>query len=205
MWWTCVRTDWYVGGRRRVCDHAGVHQSTPLRVFTYHLRAAASLSAAQIKSVVDQQRQRRARMQHTAVAQWRQGTLCRRDQSVLKPPIYTYFSALNLRVSLPSVLWHCCLGVRNSIQPVKILWLGADVVTASLKSRLLIFPCTIKSRSSLLAVIWHPLTRVVPEKGRKTVVVKRLWCLHGYLSGARCKWFAYAPADATATHHLLLH
>jgi len=31
-----------------------------------------------------------------------------------------------------------------------------------------------------------------------------LRCLHGYLSGARCKWFAYGPADATATpssHH----
>jgi len=24
-------------------------------------------------------------------------------------------------------------------------------------------------------------------------------CWHGYLSGARCKWFAYGPADATAT------
>jgi len=27
--------------------------------------------------------------------------------------------------------------------------------------------------------------------------VARYW--HGYLSGARCKWFAYGPADATAT------
>ena len=27
--------------------------------------------------------------------------------------------------------------------------------------------------------------------------VVRYWC--GYLSGARCKWFAYGPADATAT------
>ena len=24
-------------------------------------------------------------------------------------------------------------------------------------------------------------------------------CWHGYLSGVRCKWFAYGPADATAT------
>jgi len=24
-------------------------------------------------------------------------------------------------------------------------------------------------------------------------------CWHGYLSGARCKWFAYGPADATVT------
>ena len=30
--------------------------------------------------------------------------------------------------------------------------------------------------------------------------VVRYW--HGYLSGSRCKWFAYGPADATATRHL---
>ena len=47
----------------------------------------------------------------------------------------------------PLVFWHSWLGVRKSIQPVKI--------------------------------------------------VMRCW--HGYLSGARCKWFAYGPADATAT------
>jgi len=32
--------------------------------------------------------------------------------------------------------------------------------------------------------------------------VVRYW--RGYLSRARCKWFAYGPADATATHRLLL-
>jgi len=37
--------------------------------------------------------------------------------------------------------------------------------------RLLIFPCTIKSRSSLLALV----TQVVPKKGRKTVVVVVDW------------------------------
>jgi len=35
--------------------------------------------------------------------------------------------------------------------------------------------------------------------------VHKNWCWCGYLSGAKCKWFAYGPADATATHHLLLH
>jgi len=30
-----------------------------------------------------------------------------------------------------------------------------------------------------------------------------LGCWHGYLSGARCR-LAYGPADATATHCLLL-
>jgi len=30
----------------------------------------------------------------------------------------------------------------------------------------------------------------------------RYW--RGHQSGARCKWFAYGPAEATATHHVLL-
>ena len=29
-------------------------------------------------------------------------------------------------------------------------------------------------------------------------------CRRGYLSGAKCKWSAYGPTDATAPHHLLL-
>ena len=30
-------------------------------------------------------------------------------------------------------------------------------------------------------------------------------CWRGYLSGMRCKWFAYGPADVTATYHLLVY
>jgi len=58
---------------------------------------------------------------------------------------------------LPSVLWHCRLGVRKSIWPVKV---------------------------SLM----------------------KCWC--GCLSGVRCRFFAYSPADAIAIpkpHHLLPH
>ena len=54
---------------------------------------------------------------------------------------------------VPSVLWHCWLGSRKGIRPVKIWVVG---------------------------------------------------CWHGYLPGARCR-LAYGPADATATHCLLLH
>jgi len=35
------------------------------------------------------------------------------------------------------------------------------------------------------------------RKGIQPVKVVRYW--HGCLYGERCKWFAYAPADATAT------
>jgi len=38
--------------------------------------------------------------------------------------------------------------------------------------------------------------------GRKGIWPVKIWVVrnwHGYLSGARCKWFAYCPADASAT------
>jgi len=35
--------------------------------------------------------------------------------------------------------------------------------------------------------------------------MRQVRCWHGYLSAARCRWFAYGPADATAIHRLLLH
>jgi len=63
---------------------------------------------------------------------------------------------------------------------------------------LLIFPCTIKSRSSLLAP--------AQPGGHGKRAVKRLWCdvmwcgmRRCYLSAARCKRFANGPSDATAT------
>jgi len=37
---------------------------------------------------------------------------------------------------------------------------------------------------------------------RKSIQPVKKWvmrCWHGYLSGARCRWFEYGPADATAT------
>jgi len=47
----------------------------------------------------------------------------------------------------------------------------------------------------LPSVLWHCWFGV-----RKSIwPVKVMRCWRGYLSGARCKWFAYGPADATAT------
>jgi len=68
--------------------------------------------------------------------------------------------------SRPSVLWHCWLGGRKGIRPVKDMgdgggrhWLLVRMEWCpsgwSLCLPLLIFPCTIKSRSSLLAPA-HP-------------------------------------------------
>jgi len=62
------------------------------------------------------------------------------------------FSRLHIIMPSPSVLWHCWLGGRKGIRPVKNWMVG----------------------------FWR-----------------------GYLSMAKCR-FAYGPADATATHCLLL-
>jgi len=44
---------------------------------------------------------------------------------------------------------------------------------------------------------------------QEELLARKNWVMgywHGYLSGVWCMWFAYGPADATATHthHLLL-
>jgi len=59
--------------------------------------------------------------------------------------------------------------------------------------------------ATLLPLAFSALTLLVGwQEGhpacKKTGVVR---CWHGYLSGARCR-LAYVPADATATHCLLL-
>ena len=53
--------------------------------------------------------------------------------------------------------------------------------------------------------IFSPLTLLVGrQEGHPACKKTRVMgCWHGYLSGARCR-LAYVPADATATHCLLL-
>jgi len=46
-------------------------------------------------------------------------------------------------------------------------------------------------------VLWH--CWLGGKKGIRPVKNRVLRCWRGYLSGGRCKWFAYGPADATAT------
>ena len=113
----------------------------------------------------------------------------------------TYFST-----HLPSVLWHCWFGVRKSIRPVKIEWWDVGVV---------IF---LQRGADCLHMVHRLLPRLYPQwfylsvlwrcwlGGRKGIRPVKNWvvgCWHGYLYGAMCK-LAYGPADATATHCLLL-
>ena len=60
----------------------------------------------------------------------------------------------------------------------------------------------------LIRVVWSAFSALTHcwLGGRKGIRPVKNWvvgCWHGYLSGARCR-LAYGPADATATHCLLL-
>ena len=73
-----------------------------------------------------------------------------------------------------------------------------QVILHCVEMHVIAFSATAFSALTLtLLVGWHE-GRIQPVK--KWVV----GCWHGYLSGARCR-LAYSPADATATHCLLLH
>ena len=55
------------------------------------------------------------------------------------------------------------------------------------------------------SLLWLDLTWHYRFGGRKSIwPVKNwlMWCRHGYLSGTKCKWFAYYSAGATATNRL---
>jgi len=78
---------------------------------------------------------------------------------------YIYFICCFIYFELPSVLWCCWLGGRKGIRPVKVWGDGGGghwLVRVewhpagwSVCLPLLVFPCSIKSRSSLLALA-HP-------------------------------------------------
>ena len=61
--------------------------------------------------------------------------------------------------------------------------------------------CVYSSPVFVPSVLWH--CWLGGRKGIRLVRNRVVGCWHGYLSGARCR-FAYGPADATATHSLLL-
>jgi len=76
-------------------------------------------------------------------------------------------------IKLPSVLWHCWLGSRKGIRPVKTAWWdagvviclgrGADLHIAQLMPLSLTVSCS--SNSRLILPFWYRLTHVVSNKG----------------------------------------
>jgi len=53
----------------------------------------------------------------------------------------------------------------------------------------------------LPSVLWHCWLRITKSIWPKKIWVMRCW--QGFLTAARCKWFAYVPADANATQSSL--
>jgi len=105
----------------------------------------------------------------------------------------------------PSLPWHCWLGVRKSIWPIKIEWRGVGVVIclergADCLHMVQLMPLHPKSLSSLASFksrlvipFWYRLTHVVLEKrplnGCSIVVVAvstELWIVRKRLTGWNC-------------------
>jgi len=61
-----------------------------------------------------------------------------------------------------------------------------------------LLPVIIFAFSALTLLVWHQEEHLACKKSSDEM-------LAGHLSAAKCKWFAYGPANATATHHPLLH
>jgi len=80
---------------------------------------------------------------------------------------------------MPSVLWHCWLGIRKNIWPVKIEWWGVDVVIClewgAYGWHMVCYhktPSSLTSfKSRLVLPFWYRLTQIVLEKRPLNVVV----------------------------------
>ena len=88
---------------------------------------------------------------------------------------------LNWQYTLPSVLWHCWLGHRKGIWPVKNWVVGCwHGYLSGARCRLACGPadstathCLASAKSRLVLPFWYRLTWVVPEKGLQNVCVAR--------------------------------
>ena len=85
-----------------------------------------------------------------------------------------FYPRISKWVSTPSVLWHCWLGGRKGIRPVKklsggvLVWLSvwSEVQTCIWPSWCHCHSLSLASvKSRLVSPFWYWLTRVVPDKG----------------------------------------
>jgi len=100
--------------------------------------------------------------------------LCAIIQLVIKRGLLHHVSNKNNYLSTCTVFWHCRLGGRKGIRPVKTRWWGAGVVIRLQRGADLhngsadichchsLYLASIKSR--LVLPFWYRLTRVVSEK-----------------------------------------
>jgi len=98
-------------------------------------------------------------------------------------------------------IWLLCVFVRLGWE-----WVSTAVISAVTSHTLL----TTLNNSSMIVTLWiihslfitHVLEFDTVGGIRKSIRPVTNWVMRywrGYLSGVRCKWFAYGPADATAT------
>jgi len=85
---------------------------------------------------------------------------------------------------MPSVLWHCWLGGRKGIRPVKKEWCGGGMVICLERdsdlhmAQLMLLRLTVSSvKYRLVLPFWYRLTWVVVEKGPLNVCVCVCVCL----------------------------
>ena len=120
-----------------------------------------------------------------AIVSWQQMTVTSLHPKHMKLQIRVPYVTLQPRPYLkvqyfyrnvPSVLWHCWLGVKKSIRPEKIDWWGAGVVIClervadclhtvqlvPMPSQNPIISCLIQIRTGLTS--WYSVTQVVLEK-----------------------------------------
>jgi len=131
-----------------------------------------------------------------------------------------FYTDYNLCLFVPSVLWHCWLGVRKSIRSVKIEWWRVGVIIclehgADCLHTVQLMPLHPKT-PIIFCIIWiqtgftflvpaypgcpgkRPLNGCSAKLRQERHPACKNWvvgCWHGYLSGASCR-LAYVPTDA---------
>jgi len=107
--------------------------------------------------------------------------------------------------TLPSVLWHCWLGGRKSIRPVKTEWWGVGMVISLERgadlhmAQRMLLPLSLASvKSRLVLLFWYRITWVAPEKGRLN---GRVWHQLDHMQTI-CIWLQ--TDNCTTPHHSII-
>ena len=105
-------------------------------------------------------------------------------------PVFSFPEIGNVQTSFPGI--RKCMAGRQCFQTA--LWAMCTALSSLCIDSLLVLQCSAFSALTLL---------VGRQEGHPACKNWAVGCWRGYLSGARCT-LAYSPADATATHCLLL-
>ena len=93
--------------------------------------------------------------------------------------------------------WNCVISEEQRRQTLQPCWVKYSTRTHILF--MLSFVIKLAFSASWPSVLWR--CWLGDRKGIRPVKNWVMWCWCGYLSGARCRLFAYGPADATASQN----